>query len=110
MDYPYLLKAFININDNALKYSPEASPIEIVASYSGNKVRVIIRDYGCGIPKEALVRIFDKFYRVESAENVVGTGLGLSISRNIIEAHGGHVRAESVLDKGAAFIIELPMV
>jgi signal transduction histidine kinase len=56
-----------------------------------------------------LGRIFDKFYRVERVQNVPGTGLGLSISKNIIEAHSGHISAESILGKGTAFIIELPL-
>jgi signal transduction histidine kinase len=68
-----------------------------------------VRDHGYGIPKEDLGLIFNKFYRVERAQNVPGTGLGLSISKNIIEAHGGHINAESIPGKGAAFIIELPM-
>jgi len=109
VDFPYMLKAFLNIIDNALKYSPDGSPIEIEASCIGNKVRIFVRDYGFGIPKEDLGRIFDKFYRVHAAQNVLGTGLGLSISKNIIEAHGGHVSAESILGKGATFIIELPL-
>jgi len=109
VDFPYMLKVFTNIIDNALKYSPDGFPVEVVTSCAGNKVRIAVRDQGCGIPKEDLGRIFDKFYRVQSAENVLGTGLGLSISRNIIEAHGGHISAESILGKGATFIIELPI-
>lgn len=109
VDFPYMLKAFLNVVDNALKYSPDGSAIEIEASCINNKIRVSVRDYGYGIPKEDLGRIFDKFYRVQRAQNVLGTGLGLSISKNIIEAHGGHIGAESVLGKGATFIIELPL-
>lgn len=109
VDFPYLLKAFTNIIDNALKYSSESSPLEVVVSRDGNKVKIAVRDQGCGIPKEDLSRIFDKFYRVQNAENVLGTGLGLSISKNIIEAHGGRIKAESILNKGASFIVELPI-
>jgi two-component system sensor histidine kinase KdpD len=109
VDFPYMLKAFLNVIDNALKYSPDGSVIEIEASCIGEKARVSVRDYGYGIPKEDLGRIFDKFYRVQRAQNVLGTGLGLCISKNIIEAHGGHINVESVLGKGATFIIELPL-
>ncbi len=109
VDFPYMLKAFLNVIDNALMYSPDGSPIEIEASCIGNKIRIFVRDYGYGIPKEDLGRIFDKFYRVQRAQNVLGTGLGLSISKNIVEAHGGHISAESILSKGATFIIELPV-
>jgi two-component system, OmpR family, sensor histidine kinase KdpD len=109
IDFPYMLKAFLNVIDNALKYSPDNSSIEIEAAYIENKARVSVRDHGYGIPKEDLGRIFDKFYRVQRAQDVRGTGLGLSISRNIIEAHAGHIRAESIPGKGATFIIELPL-
>jgi two-component system sensor histidine kinase KdpD len=109
VDFPYMLKAFSNVIDNALKYSSDGSAIEIGASCIDGKARIFVRDYGYGIPKEDLGRIFNKFYRVQCAQNVLGTGLGLSISKNIIEAHGGHISAESVLGKGATFIIELPL-
>ena len=109
VDFPYMFKAFSNVIDNALKYSPDGSAIEIGASCVGSNVRVSICDYGYGIPKEDLGRIFNKFYRVGRAQNVLGTGLGLSISKNIIEAHGGHISAESVLGNGATFIIKLPL-
>lgn len=109
VDFPYMLKAFLNLIDNALKYSPDGSAIEIGASCIGNKVRVFVRNYGYGIPREDLGKIFNKFYRVQRAQNVLGTGLGLSISKNIIEAHEGHISVESVLGKGATFIVELPL-
>jgi len=109
LDFPYMLKAFSNVIDNALKYSPDGFPLEIEASCIGEKARISVRDYGYGIPKEDLGRIFDKFYRVQRAQNVLGTGLGLSISKNIIEAHGGYINAESVFGKGATFIIEFPL-
>jgi two-component system sensor histidine kinase KdpD len=109
VDFPYMLKAFLNVLDNALKYSPDGAPIEIEASCIGNKVRVSVRDHGYGIPREDLGRIFDKFYRIQRAQNVPGIGLGLSISKNIIEAHGGRISAESILCKGATFTMELPV-
>ncbi|MCK9572043.1 MAG: DUF4118 domain-containing protein [Candidatus Omnitrophica bacterium] len=109
VDFPFMLKAFLNVIDNALKYSLDGSAIEIGASCINGKARIFVRDYGYGILKEDLGRIFNKFYRVQHAENVLGTGLGLSISKNIIEAHGGHISAESIFGKGATFIIELPL-
>jgi two-component system sensor histidine kinase KdpD len=109
VDFPYMLKALLNVIDNALKYSPDGSPIEIEASFAGDKVRVSVRDYGCGIANDDLGRIFDKFYRAQRAQNIPGTGLGLSISKNIIEAHGGYIRAENIPGQGAVFIIELPL-
>jgi len=109
LDFPCMLKAFLNVIDNALRYSPDGSPVEIGASCIGLTIRVFVRDYGYGIPREDLARIFDKFYRVQRSHHVQGTGLGLSISRNIIEAHGGHIRAESIVGKGSTFIIEIPL-
>jgi two-component system sensor histidine kinase KdpD len=109
VDFPYMLKEFLNVVDNALKYSPEDSPIEIEASCRNRKVRVSIQDHGQGISKENLGHIFEKFYRVQNTQNVPGTGLGLSISKNIIEAHGGRINAESLMGKGTRFIIELPV-
>jgi len=63
VDFPYMLKAVLNVIDNALRYSPDGSPIEIEASCIGNKVRVSVRDHGYGILKKILGGFFDKFYR-----------------------------------------------
>lgn len=108
LDFPYMLKALLNVIDNALKFSPDTSPIEIEVSCVGKSARIAIKDHGCGISKLDLGRIFDKFYRVERTHNVPGTGLGLSITKNIVEAHGGHISVESDFGKGATFIIEFP--
>jgi len=109
VDFPFILKAFYNIIDNALKYSPDGSPIEISAFCVQNKARIKIEDHGLGIPREDLKRIFDKFYRVERSQNVSGTGLGLCISKGIIEAHGGKITVDSAVDKGSVFTLELPL-
>ncbi len=109
VDFQYMLKAFVNVMENALKYSPEDSPIAILASFTGTAVRISIQDHGVGIAQEDLGRIFEKFYRVERAHNVLGTGLGLCIAKNIIEAHGGRISAESTPGKGSTFTIEIPL-
>ena len=109
VDFPFALKAFFNIIDNALKYSPEDSLIEIKASRDGTLARIQIRDHGRGIPKEDLHKIFEKFYRVERPHDALGTGLGLCISKGIIEAHGGRITVESELGKGSVFSIEIPL-
>jgi K+-sensing histidine kinase KdpD len=77
VDFPFILKASFNISDNALKYSPDGTPVEICVTIVQRKAQVKIQDYGLGIPKEDLKRIFEKFYRVERSQNVLGTGLGL---------------------------------
>lgn len=109
VDFPFILKAFFNVIDNALKYSPDGSPVEIRATFVQRKVQVKIQDYGMGIPREDLKRIFEKFYRVERSQNVLGTGLGLCISKGIIEAHGGEISVESAPGKGSTFTVELPL-
>jgi two-component system phosphate regulon sensor histidine kinase PhoR len=67
-----------------------------------------VRDTGAGIPKEALPRIFERFYKVDRAREQAGTGLGLAIAKHIVEAHGGRIWAESTLGKGATFYFTLP--
>ena len=90
------LVAQVNVIDNAMKYSPEGSPIEIGACISNSgEVEVEVADYGVGIPQKDLEAVFDKFYRVKRPENVAGSGLGLAIARGIIEAHGGHIVAKN---------------
>lgn len=109
VDFPFMLKALFNIVDNALKYSPDGSPVEIRAEFFQHNALVRIKDSGLGIPREDLKRIFEKFYRVERSQNVSGTGLGLCISKSIIEAHSGKICAESAPGKGSTFTVELPL-
>ena len=109
MDFSFMMKVFFNLIDNALKYSPEDTPINIKAELAQNKVKLEIQDRGCGIPQEDLRRIFDKFCRVEKPQQIKGTGLGLSICRGIIEAHNGQIIARNNPDKGATFTIILPL-
>jgi two-component system phosphate regulon sensor histidine kinase PhoR len=67
-----------------------------------------VRDTGVGIPKEALPRIFERFYKVDLARGHAGTGLGLAIAKHIVEAHGGLIWAESALSRGTTFYFTLP--
>ena len=104
-----MMKAFYNLLDNAVKYSPQDSPIDIGARVHRNEAEIEIRDRGTGIPEGDLARIFEKFYRAEKTQRVAGTGLGLSISKGIIEAHGGRIVARNNADSGATFIVTLPL-
>jgi signal transduction histidine kinase len=100
-----------NLLSNARKYSPHGGPIRLTPRVVGGRVEVCVQDSGVGIPPDALERVFDKFYRVESLlhRNVRGTGLGLTICREIIEAHNGRIWAESPgLGLGARFCFTLP--
>jgi len=109
MDFSFIMKVFLNLIDNAIKYSPCGAPITIKAVASKDRVKIEIKDHGLGIPEGDLKRVFDKFYRVERPEQITGTGLGLSICKGIIEAHGGYITAQNNPDKGVTFIITLPL-
>jgi len=115
LDFVLINQVFINLLDNAAKYSPEGGPIDIRAwvekgkpGSQGYQVHIEIGDRGPGIPEEDLGHIFEKFYRVKRFENVVGTGLGLSICKGIVEVHGGKIWAENRPDGGARVIFTLP--
>jgi len=109
MDFSFMMKVFFNLIDNALKYSSADTSIDIKAALFKDKVKIEIKDQGVGIPKGDLKRIFDKFYRVERPQQTTGTGLGLSICKGIIEAHGGAITAQNNPDRGATFIITIPL-
>jgi len=110
LDFVMVSRVLVNVIDNAVKYSPVGSPIDIGAHAAGGYVEVTVADRGLGIPAEDLTRIFDKFYRVQRPNNVTGTGLGLSISKGIIEAHGGFMAAENRTDGGTLITLALPLL
>lgn len=101
---------FTNLISNAIKYTPRGGRVEVSLGVEGDYIKVSVSDTGIGIPKEDLPRIFDKFYRVPSAETreVVGTGLGLAIVKGIVEAHLGRIAVESEVGKGSTFTVYLP--
>ncbi len=109
-----LQTAFVNLLDNAIKYSTGEPKISVKLKPSGlNKADIFVRDNGIGIARADLKRIFKRFYRVpnKSIEAAKGTGLGLPIVRAIIEKHGGRVTAESRGEgKGTTFLVQLPRV
>jgi two-component system sensor histidine kinase KdpD len=109
MDFTLMVQVIVNLLENAIKYSPEDSLIEISATLENSNARLTILDRGVGIPQEDLSRVFDKFYRVQRPENVSGTGLGLSISKGIVEAHGGKIQAKNREDGGTILEVELPL-
>ncbi|HMV96782.1 MAG TPA: sensor histidine kinase KdpD [Anaerolineales bacterium] len=109
LDFVLIVHVLNNLIDNALKYSPEGSPLEINADLVKDEIQISVTDNGIGIPHEDLERVFDKFYRVQRPENVTGTGLGLAICKGIIEAHGGRIWAKNNAAGGSVFTIALPM-
>ena len=101
-----------NLMDNAVKYSKENVPPKICITTACNPKKFILRidDNGIGMNRETLKRIFEKFYRAHTGNvhNVKGFGLGLSYVEDIVQAHGGTIKADSTLGKGSCFTIELP--
>jgi two-component system sensor histidine kinase SenX3 len=103
--------AFVNLLDNAIKYSGDEPKISIRTKAAGlnNKIDIFIKDNGIGIPAADLKRVFKRFYRVSDSGAVKGTGLGLFIVRSIIEKHGGKIRADSRGEgMGSTFLVQLP--
>jgi two-component system sensor histidine kinase KdpD len=108
MDFVLMMRVFMNLIDNAVKYSATESVIKISAAISGENVLIKVVDNGFGIPAKDLERIFDKFYRAEKPRQVAGSGLGLSICRGIVEAHHGRIWAQNNPAGGASICMELP--
>jgi len=112
IDPPLLEQAAVNLLDNAVKYSDKDGLVQIEAIITDTEVCISFKDYGIGIPKEHLPRLFERFYRVDKARSrkLGGTGLGLAIVKHIIQTHGGYVTVESKSGKGSNFVIHLPKI
>lgn len=104
-----LEQAVVNLIDNAIKYSGPQSRVQIEAAKEDGWVAVRVRDQGIGIPKEHLLRLFERFYRVDPGRSrkAGGTGLGLAIVKHIAQAHGGKVTVESTPGQGSVFTLLL---
>lgn len=103
-------QVIVNLIENATKYAPPCSPIDIEADFFTHYLNIIISDYGVGIPPALENKIFDKFFRLEHEMPQNGVGLGLSLCRSIIEMHGGTIKVKQVPNKGAVFVITLPII
>jgi two-component system, OmpR family, sensor histidine kinase KdpD len=109
MDMVLMTQVVVNLLDNALKYTPRDSSVELAAGLTDSTLTLTISDKGPGIPESELTRVFDKFYRLPVPEGAGGTGLGLSICKGIVEAHGGSIRAENRTNGGLTMIVVLPV-
>jgi two-component system phosphate regulon sensor histidine kinase PhoR len=106
-----LEQAVVNLVDNAVKYSEPGGRVCVWASKNGEAAFIRVQDWGCGIERKHLARLFERFYRVDKARSreLGGTGLGLAIVRHIALVHQGAVSVESEVGKGSTFSISLPL-
>ncbi len=111
VDAGRLRQVLRNLVGNAVKYTPEGGQITVSARVEARTVRMLVRDTGVGIPPDDLPFIFDKFFRVKSAEtrDIEGSGLGLAIVKTIVDQHGGQISVESTPGTGSCFTVSLPL-
>ncbi len=112
LDYLEIDQVLTNLIENALRYTPAQSAIEIGAQAGDGEVEISVADRGSGIPPDEIDHIFDKFYRVRATDGSmrsVGSGLGLAVSKGLVEAHGGRIWAENRPGGGAIFRFTLPV-
>jgi signal transduction histidine kinase len=106
-DRSRLEQVLAHLLSNASKYAPGVK-IRIEARHENGKVRLIVHDYGDGIPKEEQDKIFERFQRLHPVSHISGLGLGLFISRALVQAQGGKIWVESIPHEGSLFVLELP--
>lgn len=100
-----------NLVRNAISYTPPGGEVEVCALGSGDRAEIVVEDTGVGIPREHLLRIFERFYRVDKARSRAagGTGLGLAIVKHLVEVFQGGVEVSSEVGKGSRFVVQLPL-
>ncbi|MDH7598406.1 MAG: PAS domain S-box protein [Sedimentisphaerales bacterium] len=109
-DSDRVIQVVTNLLSNAIKFTPEGGKVTLDLSKQGEEFVIKVSDTGLGIPKEALPRIFERFYRVQRpGREIKGTGLGLAIVKAIVTAHGGRIEVESEVNKGTTFTVWLPV-
>ncbi len=112
LDYSQMDQVLTNLIENAARYTPPESPIDVSVHSEGEQVIISVADRGPGIPPGDLERVFDKFYRVlpsrQGVKYPTGSGLGLAVSKGLVEAHGGRIWAENREGGGAVFSVALP--
>ena len=110
IDFQKMTQVIVNLLSNAAKYSSEGTPIKITALVLGDEAQVSVSDKGMGIEQSELKQIFNQFYRISSNDSSIkGIGLGLFIAKEIMEAHGGKIWAESNVKEGSTFHILFPI-
>ncbi len=110
IDLQLVKHVFKQLLDNAIKYSPEGTPLKIACRPSGDRIIIDVADSGPGIPKEEQIRIFEEFYRAPTQrKRASGTGMGLFIAKRIVDAHGGKIWVTSRPGFGSIFHVALPV-
>ena len=111
VDRSRIEQVLANLMDNAVAHSSPGGTITLAAENAGDSLRVSVADTGAGIPADTLPRVFDRLYRVDPSRerDTGGSGLGLTIARQLVEAHGGTIWAESVEGSGSRFGFDLPL-
>jgi two-component system sensor histidine kinase KdpD len=111
LDYLEIEQVLTNLIENAVRYTPSGTPIDVSVQIAGDQMVISVADRGPGIPPADLERVFDKFYRVvgRTTERPTGSGLGLAVSKGLVEAHGGYIWAENCEGGGTAFRFTLPL-
>jgi signal transduction histidine kinase len=104
-----LEQVLANLVDNAVKYSPDGGPIEVTLTTGKDELQITVADQGIGVPPEHRERIFDRFYQAHGERRFGGMGLGLYISRQIVELHGGVLKAEHPHEGGTWIVLRLPL-
>jgi signal transduction histidine kinase len=107
-DRARLERVLHNLIGNAVKYSPQGTPIDVAVQTQEQRVVITVRDQGVGIPAEELPRIFTRFFRASTSRGVKGTGIGLAGSKAIIEQHHGHITVQSGVGQGTTVTVFLP--
>ncbi len=107
-DYDRLRQLFIIIIDNAIKYSPDKTVVN-VSIHINNTLEVSIADHGYGISEEELPYVWDRFYKADKSRKGSGTGLGLAIAKHLVQLHRGDISLQSIVGKGTTAIIQLPI-
>lgn len=111
-DRARLKQVLVNLLDNAIKYTPTGGAVKVSVAARDHKAMLEVWDNGMGVPRDALTKIFERFYRVDKARSrdMGGAGLGLSIVKSICTAHEGRVEAQSEPGQGTSFTVELPLL
>jgi len=109
-DRAKIIQVIVNLISNAIKSTPEKGRVSVSIQHQNEELIITVSDTGMGIPKEALPKIFERFYRIDRpGKQIQGTGLGLAIVHKIVMMHSGRIEVESELTRGTTFTIFLPV-